>query len=84
MVKFKVSAFAAAAVTTTLFFELLLALTLALALTGGSALRSTTPFTDDIISTEIDAVLGDAAATLFAVAVLRMFGVVVAVVFMGF
>ncbi len=84
MVKFKVSAFAAAAVTTTLFFVLLLALTLALALTGDRALRSTTPFTDDIISTEIDAVLGDAAATLFAVAVLIMFGVVVAVVFMGF
>ncbi len=81
MVKFKVSAFAAAAATTVLFF--VLALTAGVAVTEGKVLRSNTPFTDDIISTETDAVLVDATATLFAVAVLIMFGVVVDVVFMG-
>ena len=80
LVKFKVRAFAAAAVTTVLFFTLL---SLVGALTGGRFLRSNTPFTDDIISTETDLVLVDATATLFAVAVLIMFAVDVAVVFIA-
>ncbi len=46
-------------------------------------MRSNTPFTDDIISTEIDLVLADATAILFAVAVLIMFAVDVAVVFIA-
>ncbi len=50
-------------------------------MTDGRFLRSNTPFTDDIISTETDWVLGDATAILFAVAVLIMFAVDVAVVF---
>ena len=81
LVKVKVRLFAPAAVTTALFFTVLV---FVFALTEGRLLRSTTPFTDDIISTEIDLVLEDAAAILFAVAVLIMFAVVVAVVFMGF
>jgi hypothetical protein len=47
----------------------------------GRLLRSNTPFTDDIISTETDLVLEDAAAILLTVAVLIMFAVDVAVVF---